>query len=37
MNKGKKEFQKTGHVDDDSSLGQVGLIFKPSDAFCAKT
>lgn len=37
MNKGKKEFQKTGNVDDDSLLGQVGLIFKPSDVCYAKS
>ena len=36
MKKGKKEFQKTGNIDDDSTFGKVRLILEIFNVFRAK-
>ena len=36
MKKGKKEFQKTGNIDDDSTFGKVRFIFETFYVFRTK-
>ena len=36
MRKGRKEFQKTGNIDDDSTFGKVRLILLIVNVFRAK-